>query len=222
MTDVPEHVYAANQMIVDSTDDLIFDRKRRNTLAGEIRDVLSVLRLRQPWTEEIPVHLEYGPGVVGVGLEAELMERVREATAGERYVGPLATGIPELDELNARLGLRGFWLVSSAEGRDGSISLCLNDRVNVIRAAEEYARIDGVTHAEASGIASVPGFLPEILLKEGDDGWYVIAGRPQSSFSLFSGDLHYFRVSGAVVHEVDPDDAAGMLIFEDLARSSSP
>ncbi len=78
----------------------------------------------------------------------------------------LRTGAPELDSLNAELGLRGAKLLGQA-----SVAFCFGPVLNLPPAAAAYSGLDGISYAEPDTYA---GDGPDIDAARADGDWYLI------------------------------------------------
>ncbi|MFQ5472984.1 MAG: hypothetical protein ACE5FA_08895 [Dehalococcoidia bacterium] len=208
-TGVPDSTVLANEILSEQNDDLVLDRAERNGLAAEIEQVLSGVRSAEPLLEDVHPIPQYSPILLSIGLPAEAMDVILDSTGGEEYVGPVLTGLRELDRLNARLGLRGLWILPLGPGAGGSVSICLNDLVNMPVAAEKYADVESADYAETSGWAWI-GPPPDMAIEQVESTWYLAAKRAtcdRDALLCFSFEYEYFRVSGDSVEQVSEEDA---------------
>lgn len=191
---MPDEIVLANEILMRRHDALVFDGGERDDLASRIRDALSQVRELEPdlvWLRPVP---EFDPRRVIVGLSAQSMDAVVDATNGREYAGPIETGLSGLDRLDSKLGLRGIWWSRVGPGGDGFVSLCLNERVNMRVAAERYTKQSEAKYAETSGLISI-GPYPDLSVVEERGMLYIVAR--QRTGLCFAGctdfDMYYFR-----------------------------
>lgn len=212
---MPDDVSLANELFTAQTDDLIFSKRERNSLAEEIAEVLSAVRASEPKLAGVSPLPDYDLRAVYIGLTADSVDTlIRNIGDGELF-GPVLTGIAEVDSLNSRLGLKGFWVLGQEDRADIGLLLCLGDRVNIPVAVEKYAMLDAVATADHSGRV---GDASDIGMEKVGPEWYMLA-------DLASGDcpagcteheFFHFRVSDGSVHSYTEKEAHEIAIFDRL------
>ena len=213
---LPEGTQLATDLLTPQSQGLLLDREQRDKLAAEIDRVLALVRNGRLYLAGIRARPSRVPGEVVIGLDRDLGARVRAAMHGEVESPPVAIGQDDLDELNARLGLRSLRVSWSGQD-EGFAVLCLSELLNVPAAASEYSQVKGVKHA---GADSFRGDGPDIAVEKQGETWYAV-------FRDASGDciagcfyqrLYYFTVAGGEVTQADEADALADPIFARLSE----
>lgn len=216
---LPDEIALANELLTAQTEDLIFDARERDSLAKEIGGVLESIHAIEPRAAHVTVLPDYNLRTVNIKLSSDSSD-ILNSTLGEgELFGPMLTGIPEIDALNSRLGLKGIWVLRSQRSPGLAVSLCLADRINIPVAAEEYAELDDVEWAEVSGRL---GDGSDIAIAKMESDWYVVVDRAGGDCpsGCTEHELFYFKVSSGVPEPYRERDALRLAVFRQLREDT--
>ncbi len=181
---------------------LVLDAAHRDRLTREIGEVLMRIRSEYPDIEEISARPLHVPGMLHLGLEADLLMAVSDLVRDEESDISSKTGIEAFDELNTMLGLTGIRLFRHA----GIAVMEYGALVNIEAACRAYREIPGVRYAE-----------PEILLGDGSDiemvkdqgTWYVIVRKAWGDCpsGCIHEQLNFFTVENGKVDRIETAQA---------------
>ena len=181
-------------------------------LTDDIARVLNAIRAGWPEMVEVSARPRWRAGTLILHLEPFLFEAVSAALPEEGASAPLCAGHPELDALNAAVGLRGVKILSSGHARAVVIGFDPNE--NVRSASVSYVEIEGVVSAEPDWML---GGGSDIEMLRSGGGWYAVFRRAWGDCPagcIFS-ELHFFFEREGVIERIDPERAAGI---EEFAR----
>ena len=125
----------------ETTEDLYFDRLRRNQLVGEIERVLSLIRAAYPPMNEIHASEDVIPGMLVIYPEPDLYEIVKEMIEDKQGQIRFETGYTEFDALNAKLGVQEVKLGDSISK---NFLFYFDRHLNLRVAREAYSMVEGV------------------------------------------------------------------------------
>ena len=177
---------------------LVLDAAHRDQLTHEIGEVLMRIRSAYPDIKEISARPLHVPGMLLLGLEADLLMAVSDLVQDGKSDISSKTGIEVFDKLNTMLGLTGIRLFRHA----GVAVMQYGGLVNVEAACRAYRAIPGVRYAE-----------PETLLGDGSDiemvkdqgTWYVIVRKAWGDCpsGCIHEQLHFFTVENGEVNRIE-------------------
>ena len=160
------------------------------------------IRSAYPDIEEISARPLHVPGMLHLGLEADLLMAVSDLARDGKSAVSSKTGIEMFDELNTMLGLTGIKLFRHA----GIAVMQYDTPVNIEAACRAYREIPGVRYAE-----------PEIILGDGSDIemvkdqgiWYVIVRKAWGDCpsGCIHEQLHFFIVENSEVNRIETAQA---------------
>ena len=156
----------ADRIVRRDSGQLLLDVAIRDQLQREIADALGLVRAAYPEVAGIHARERYRPSMLILGLEPPLRRQVQGMFDPAGAVATLRTGAPELDALNARLGLRGARSMGSL-----GVIFCFGPELNVVTAATAYTRLSGVSHADPD---TRLGDGPDIAAARIDGDWYLV------------------------------------------------
>ena len=183
------------------------------SLIDDIERVLGLIRVVSPEMAEVNARPKWEPGTLILGLEPSLFEAVSVGLPEEGVSGPLCTGHPEFDALNAAVGLRGVEILPFEYAL--AIVIRFHPREHVYSAAISYHGIKGIIYAQ-----------PEFMLGDGSDievlwsdgKWYAVFRRAWGdcpSGCIFS-ELHFFVEHEGDIERIDPERAEQIGEFAQL------
>ncbi len=181
---------------------LVLDAAYRDRLTHEIGEVLMRIRSAYPDIKEISARPSPVPGMLHLGLEADLLMAVSDLVQDGKSDMSSKTGIEAFDELNMALGLTGirfFRHIGIAVMQYGAL-------VNIEAACRAYREIPGVRYAQ-----------PEVLLGDGSDIemvkdqgiWYVIVRKAWGDCpsGCIHEQFHFFAVENGEVDRIETAQA---------------
>ena len=196
----------ARRIHLGETSQLLFDEQRLDELAGEIDQVLMRIRSLHPRTSELAARVRYRPATLILTVEGDLLDAIARPWDGSGEV-PL-TGVPEFDELNARLGLHAFEPMPLF----ASVIMHLSERANLHAARQAYLAVDGVVGVELDAYL---GDGPDIAVTRQSGRWFVMIRNAWGDCP--SGCLHsetsFFVVNRDHVERLDRERAEDMAEF---------
>ena len=95
----------ADRIMSRSSSRLLFDPPIHDELAREVADVLRMVRAAHPGVAGIHARELFRPDTLILGLEPPMLQRVQGMFDASGRMVTLRTGAPELDSLNAELGI---------------------------------------------------------------------------------------------------------------------
>jgi len=155
----------ADRIVRRDSGQLLIDLSARDELERELADALMLVRAAHPDVAGTHAREQYRPAMLILGLEPPLLQRVQGMFNPAGEVATLRTGAPELDALNARLGLRGARSMGSL-----GVIYCFGPELNVVTAAAAYSRLSGVSYAEPDTLL---GDGPDLEAAQIDGDWYL-------------------------------------------------
>ena len=176
---------------------LRLDPSSRNKLAREIADVLRMVRAAHPDVASVHVRGLFRPDTLILGLEPPMLQRVQGMFDTSGRTVTLRTGAPELDSLNAELGLRGAKLLGQA-----SVAFCFGPVLNLLPAAAAYSGLDGISYAEPDTYA---GDGSDINAARADGDWYLIFRNAWGDCpsGCINEQFSFFVISGGTVSQTN-------------------
>ena len=156
----------ADRIVRRDSGQLLVDLTARDGLERELADALLLVRAAYPEVAGIHARERYRPSMLILGLEPPLLRRVQGMFNHAGEVATLRTGAPELDALNAKLGLRGARSMGSL-----GVIYCFGPELNVVTAAAAYSRLGGVSYAEPDALL---GDGPDLEAARVNGDWYLV------------------------------------------------
>ena len=187
----------ADRIMSRSSSRLLFDPPIHDELAREAEDVLRMVRAAHPGVAGIHVRGLFRPDTLILGLEPPMLQRVQGMFDTSGRTVTLRTGAPELDSLNAELGLRGAKLLGQA-----SVAFCFGPVLNLPPAAAAYSGLDGISYAEPDTYA---GDGPDIDAARADGDWYLIFRNAWGDCpsGCINEQFSFFVISGGTVSQTN-------------------
>ena len=204
----------ADRILQRESNDLLLAGKRQRALGHEIKQALSLVRRTYPGMAEITVREGHRPGTLILGLEGALRDAVVGTWNDERASAPPPTGHAAFDSLNARLGLRAVRTYPYLN----SVSLFVDERVNIAPAMLAYFLIDGVAYAEPD-VALGDG--PDIEAVKAEGRWHFVFRKAWGDCpsGCIDEELWFFTVADGEAERLEPARARGMSAFAALVAS---
>lgn len=171
----------------------------------EIERVLGIIRSTWPEMAEVNARPIWEPGTLILRLEPSLFKAVALGLPEEGVSAPFCTGHPELDALNAAVGLRRVKILPFEYTR--VIVIGFDPREHVYSAGASYEKIEGVIYARPEPVL---GGGSDIEVLRADGKWYAVFRRAWGdcpSGCIFS-ELNFFVEHKGDVKRIDPERAA--------------
>ena len=209
-----EAAILADRLLRRKDGSLLLDAAERSGLATQIAPVLADIREACPVLvdEEVTVQKSYALGELLLGLEPQLYEAV--ASLLDEQTGPvtLQTGYAEFDSLNEKLELS---VVVDHYPSFRAATFYFNEYLNVPAAAAAYETVEGIEYAESNAYV---GDGSDIDAVKSEERWYVVARRAWGDCpsGCINEELFFFIVEGAVVEQVDHEQALERAEFGEL------
>ena len=212
LTDRPDGAILADRILADETEGFFFDADRRDTLIGEIEQVLSAIREAHPAMADIHAAEHFAPGSVWLTLEPELYEVVANLIKDKEGQVRFETGVLDFDALNAKLGLQEVDL-GSAFSRH--VLFYFNEHLNVRAASEAYSMLDGVRRAQ---LGIIPYNGPDIAALKAGEMWYVVfrSAWGDCEAGCVYGEHFFFTVMGEEIKPIEAAQVETMPPFQQL------
>ena len=156
----------ADRIVRRDSGQLLLEVAIRDQLQREIADALGLVRAAYPEVAGIHARERYRPSMLILGLEPPLLRQVQGMFDPAGAVVTLRAGDPELDALNARLGLRGARSMGSL-----GVIFCFGPEINVVAAAAAFSRLNGVSFAEPD---SRLGDGPDLEAARVNGDWFLV------------------------------------------------
>ena len=197
----------ADRIVRRDSGQLLLDLSARDQLHRELADALRLVRAAYPEVAGIHARERYRPSMLILGLEPPLLRRVQGMFDPAGEVATLRTGAPELDALNARLGLRGARPMGSL-----GVIYCFGPELNVIVAAAAYARLNGVSYAEPDLRL---GDSPDLEAARVDGDWYLVFRNAWGDCpsGCINEQFSFFAIAGGSVTRAAPEEAPFRLLM---------
>ena len=188
---------------------LLHDLAIRNELERELAAVLRLVRTAYPEVAGIHARERYRSSMLILGLEPPLLRRVQGMFNRAGEVATLRTGDPDLDALNAELGLRGV----RSLGSFGAI-FCFGPELNVVAAAAAYSRLNGVSYAEPDRRLGDGPDLDAVWI---DGEWYLVLRNAWGDCpsGCINEQFSFFAIAGRSVRQADSEAVQVRLLMRD-------
>ena len=202
----------ADKILRHETDDFYFDIPQRRQLINEIERVLSLIRAAYPLMNAIDAEEWAVPGMLGIYLERDFYEILKELLQDKQGQIRFETGNAEFDALNAKLGVQKVIL-----GGDffPAVSCYFDLRLNLRVASEAYSMVEGVRRVS---INYLPGISTDIKAFKQGEMWYVIFwhGWGDCPAGCIYQETFCFTVRGTDVERIPIAQAQTMPSFQAL------
>ena len=162
-TDQDDAVILAERILIDESDDLVFDEQIQQNLIDELEQSLTLVRIANSKMNEIRARRHYVPGTLILGVTPELFIGVSESIQAGNDPATLVTGFDEFDRLTGKLALTEIETLSVGE----TLFLHFERNVNLRVAIDAFRGIDGVVYAEPDALI---GDGPDIVATKSNDG----------------------------------------------------
>ena len=203
----PDAAILADRIAGRDSDRLLLDLAVRNELEQDLAAALRLVWAAHPEVAGIHARERYRPSMLILGLEPPLLRRVQGMFNPAGEVATLRTGAPELDALNARLGLRGARSMGSL-----GVVYCFGPELNVVTAAAAYSRLSGVSYAEPDTLL---GDGPDLEAARVDGDWHLVFRNAWGDCpaGCINEQFFFFVVAGGSVTRADSEEAPFRLLM---------
>ena len=197
----------ADRIVRRDSGQLLIDLTARDELERELADVLMLVRAAHPDVVGSHAREQYRTAMLILGLEPPLLQRVQGTFNPSGEVATLRTGDPELDALNARLGLRGARSMGSL-----GVIFCFGPELNVVTAAAAYSRLSGVSYAEPDTLL---GDGPDLEAARVDGDWYLVFRHAWGDCpsGCINEKFSFFVIAGGSVTRAHSDEGPFRLLM---------
>ena len=199
----------ADRIVRRDSSQLLIDLTARDELERELADALLLVRAAYPDMAGIHAREQYRPAMLILGLEPPLLRRVQGMFKQPGEVATLQTGAPELDALNARLGLRGARPMGSL-----GVIYCFGPELSVVTAAAAYSRLNGVRYAEPD---THLGDGPDLEAARNNGDWYLVFRNAWGDCpaGCINEQFFFFLITDGNVRQADLGAAPFRLLMRD-------